>query len=320
LYTPNLKQKQDHPPKGTALLLVGSKSKWFLMEIFIGIDQTGAASSNGKKARPLPMCIAMKQKSGSWRFITAKGRKPLQIGRFQPSVIQETFDQLKLDLNWSQTAIVLDCVLGLPRQVVVGPPKVKPYLWECFGRAAGFSKEGKEFGRDVAEAFFSEFLSQKSQGHPKRFCEEVSGSNSVFQTRPYQKNIQTGTFRLWKDLGSVGEPWVNIWPFEKKSKHSEKAWIFEGYPSLIWKQCLQSPSRDLKKLRTLCEKAFPKFEMDTWRHLEKSPDLADSFVLAFGGVFLQEKGQLWTPSASFQTEPNAPREGWILGLKHPNDI
>jgi len=290
------------------------------MEIFIGIDQTGAGASQGKKAKPLPMCIAVKQGAGTWRFITESSRKPLRLNRFHPQLLQECFDQLGLDLKWNTTAIILDCVLGLPRQIEMGSPKGRPYLWECFARAAGFSQNGKEFGREVAEAFFSEYLPGNNQAYPKRFCEEVSGSNSVFQTRPYQKNIQTGTFRLWKDLGSTGKPWVKIWPFDKKDKRSDQAWIFEGYPSLIWKQCLQSSSRDLKKLRRLCVKAFPQFEIDTWRHLERSPDLADSFVLAFGGVYLLERGKLWNPSVSFEEECNAPREGWILGLKHPNDI
>ncbi|NBX75606.1 MAG: hypothetical protein EBQ92_03565 [Proteobacteria bacterium] len=290
------------------------------MEIFIGIDQTGAVTADGKKAKPLPTCIAIKQRTGTWRFITEISGKPLQLSRFQPEVVRECFEQLQLDLNWKKTAFILDCVLGLPRQVSVGLPKGKPYLWECFGMAAGFSNGGKEFGRSVAETFFSHWLPQKKGDFPRRFCEEVSGSNSVFQTRPYQKNIQTGTFRIWKDLGSVGKPWVKIWPFEQKGRHTEEAWIFEGYPSLIWKQCLQSPSRDLKKLRGLCKKAIPQFEIDTWRHIERSPDMADSFVLAFGGVFLQGKRQLWVPSASFAKEPNAFREGWILGLKHPNDV
>ena len=294
------------------------------MNFFIGIDQTGAALSKGLRAKPLPICIAEKQKSGSWRFRTEAEDGPLKLEKFQPEYIKAQLERLRVPYQWgNKIGFVVDCVLGIPevyQKKNSSPAKVKPYLWGLFERAVGFSKGGKEFGRDVAEAFFSELALDKSEPHPKRFCEEVSGSNSVFQSRPYQKNIQTGTFRLWKDMGSNGKPWANLWPFEQEKVESNLPWLFEGYPSLLWKECLGSPVRDLKKLRRLAEKALPNFEMDTWKYLEKSPDLADSFALAFGGVYLQEKKRLWIPSPSFVHDKGVQTEGWLLGLRHPKDI
>ncbi|MFM8269299.1 MAG: hypothetical protein ACKN9V_03845 [Pseudomonadota bacterium] len=290
------------------------------MEIFVGIDQTGAASLKGRKAKPLPMCIAVKQRSGTWRFFTKSGKGPLMLDSFHCDSIQKQFEILKLKSQWDKTAFIVDCVLGLPKQLRSNPTKGKPYLWGYFEKAAGFSKNGKEFGREVAEDFFSKLLPADTKEFPKRFCEELSGSNSVFQVRPYQKNIQTGSFRLWKDIGSVGKPWLKLWPFETSDGDSALPWIFEGYPSLIWKDCLGSAVRSPKDLRKLSEKAFPQFEIDTWQYVEKHPDTADSFVLAFGGVFLQEKGRLWKPFPGFQKENNALREGWLLGLKPPKDI
>lgn len=307
--------------KGTALLLRGFKSKWFPMEIFIGIDQTGASASGGKKAKPLPMCVAVRRGYSQWRFLTMDAdRRPLMLDRFHPECLREKFERLKIEPDWGKTAFIVDCVLGMPKLLKSAPTKVKPYLWGFFEKAVGFSKDGKEFGREVAEAFFSEFLPPNGEKYPRRFCEEVSGSNSVFQTKPYQKNIQTGTFRLWKDLGSVGRPWVHIWPFESRQKSTSWPWMFEGYPSLLWRECLQSPVRDPRNLRKLCEKTFPQFEIDTWKFVQKLPDSADSFVLALGGVSLLERKRLWTPSPSFKREINARREGWLLGLKHPKDI
>lgn len=286
------------------------------MEIFIGIDQTGAALSSGLKAKPLPICIAIKQESGSWRFLTEKRKKPLSLESLHPRCLKEQMVSLQLSGSLAKTALILDCVLGIPEATQSKiPAKVKPYLWGLFEKAASFSKEGREFGRSVAEAFFLETFRNYKDQYPKRYCEEISGSNSVFQVRPYQKNIQTGTFRLWKDLGSVGEQWANIWPFDQEKQTGNRPWIFEGYPSLLWKDCLQSPSRDPKKLRRLSEKAFPKFEIDTWKHVERLPDMADSFVLALGGVLLQEEGRLWMPSKGFFNEPRALSEGWLLGLR-----
>src|SRR5690606_15146623 len=83
-------------------------------------------------------------------------------------------------------------------------------------------------------------------------------ANSVFQSRPYQKNIQTGTYRIWKDLTSGGPTrWANIWPFEtERSELLDAPWIFEGFPSLLWREVLGLPTRDLSRLRSAVEDAW----------------------------------------------------------------
>lgn len=286
------------------------------MELLIGIDQTGAASQKGKSAKPLPVCVLGFNKDLKWQVFTECRGKKLQLRALCPHELQDLLEALQIKAPLTQVGLAVDCVLGLPRKFVTKQPKVRPYLWEVFREAAEFRKEGKEFGRDVAEAFFSKWVAAQSKNYPRRTCEKISGSNSLFQVRPYQKNIQTGTFRIWKDLGRSPKEWIKIWPFEVlKNPELLGPWLFEGYPSLLWKEILQSPTRKPAALKTLVSSLFPKLQIDTWKHVHENPDHADAFVLALGAAALSSQGRLWEPSSHFRSESDAQSEGWLLGLK-----
>lgn len=282
------------------------------MKVFLGVDQTGASKKGGREALPLSCCIGV-WRGNQLRVVTAGNlKKPLTLSRFQPEEIEKILVSLEINQNIQSLLILVDCVLGLPNALL--PPKGMPYLWEYFERAAQFSLGGKEFGRDVAEAFFDALLTSETESYPRRLCEILSGSNSVFQKRPFQKNIQTGTFRIWKDLGQTKKEWARIWPFDLEKSPQQGPWIFEGYPSLIWKNLLGSRTRDLKKLRKLVQDLPISLKIDTWKWIESDPNQADAFVLMLGGFLLEKRNQLWSPHPEFMKQPEPFQEGWILGL------
>ncbi|NBX82860.1 hypothetical protein EBQ90_07210 [bacterium] len=124
------------------------------MDLIIGIDQTGAASQKGKNAKPLPVCVLGLASDCEWRVVTEFRRKKLQLKTLSPNELEELLTRLEIEVPLKKVGLAVDCVLGLPRKFVRKPPKGRPYLWEVFREAAEFNKGGKEFGRDVAEAFF----------------------------------------------------------------------------------------------------------------------------------------------------------------------
>ncbi len=287
---------------------------------FLGIDQTGAACAKGKRAKPLKVCLANKTEKG-WEINTQNPRgQSLTIDGVTPAAIQKLLNQFEIDRPNSRLAIMADCVLGMPKDhwpsLKASNPSSK--LWKLFQKAHDHSHEGANFGLKVSESFFKQFLKDPNS-FSKRYCEEISGSNSIFTTRPFQKNIQTGTFRIWRDLVSEGRaPWLNIWPFNSKSCYNpENPWLFEGYPTLFWRNYLEIPNRNgdalIKKLKTLHFKN--QFSFDTFAKIQSDPDLCDAAVLVLGGILLQNTNSLMTPFSGFWETPIISTEGWISGQK-----
>ena len=289
------------------------------IKTIIGVDQTGAAIRNGTQAKPLPLVVGFRKKN-TWSFLTEWKKQKITLSSMNPVEITQLFDEIGLPLIWEDTVLVLDCVLGLPR--LVTKPLSQVDIWKFFSQASQFKSPNGQFGRKSAEEFFKKIWSQKTNPIPKRTCEVWSKSNSVFQSRPYQKNIQTGTFRLWKELGHPKEPWAQIWPYDlAQSKSPIKGpWIFEGYPSLIWKKLLLCPHRDLRLLKQSVYQRMEGIELDTWRTVENRPDHADAFVLAWGAAYLESVHRLWVPFPGFQDEMKKLQEGWIMGLDSPKGI
>jgi len=288
---------------------------------FIGIDQTGASLNNGKSAKPLPVCVARETEKGKWQVHTQKEKKPLTLPALTSDHIKDLLECLNLSNGLKKTALIADCVLGLPKAVFHSKKKGSDCLWNLFQEAAAFKLGEKEFGRDVAEKFFEHLLPPKSKSYPRRVCEVWSESNSVFRSKPYQKNIQTGTFRMWKELGQNPTPWTYLWPYsEVENDRNDLPWIFEGYPSLIWKDYLGLSHRNPKKLKSILANVKTKVAVDSWTPLEKYPDHADSFVLVWGAIHLQNCSQLLNPFQKFPSMKAPKREGWIMGLKAPREV
>jgi len=286
-------------------------------EIFIGIDQTGAALQGGRKAKPLPI-------SGcSWNPALDSNFELIQSPSGHHRIPHLSVDALlewggeRLERAWraGRVRLVLDCVLGLPTEVW-GHLRSQN-LSDLFRQAA---HEGGEtpFGRAPAERFFAGVLDEArwSSGDPlpTREPERLAGANSVFLTRPYQKNIQTGTYRLWVDLARDPR-WFResrIFPSDSQGGRGGPGnWIFEGYPSWSWTRILGAPSRDFRRAEHWIRQRGPQIQSQPglFESYSSDADLADAAVLAFSGAYLRSRGLLWGYSG------RDFREGWILGLE-----
>jgi hypothetical protein len=243
---------------------------------------------------------------------------------FTPEALRQEFGQL------SQTLFLIDCVLGLPREV-----EGFKNLWSEFKRAHLCRKE-RGFGRSSADHFFTELLlnrtGSKKGSFPKRQCEELAKANSVFQKHPFQKNIQTGTFRFWAELGESGKPWARLWPQDFKGEKSPRGSerkvltalpiVAEGYPSLLWREVFGFSTRSSKQLVERIQ-TDPEFKKDlviesAWlKKIATHSDFADAFVLAYGGMKLHREGLLFSKSVSENRIRQAlHQEGWIAGLRN----
>lgn len=282
---------------------------------FLGIDQTGATDSKGLP-KPLPVALVYKT-SQSWKLVFSHQGKRLDI----PSVTRESLLQLLHQFphpgrDLSRTALIMDSVFGLPQAQFPLKSGGSDSLFDIFKSASKFTYLGKAYGRDTAEKFFAQFLkNHRGSLLPRRLCEEKSGANSVFLTRPFQRNIGCGTFRIWKELGAAPEKWFQVWGFDEAELHVQDGpWIFEAYPSLFWKKVLGFSSRNPKDLVRFLQTSAPRdldFQPRQLPLLLEDPDLCDSVVLALSALILQEKQNgLW----EIPSIPHLDKEGWILGL------
>ena len=138
----------------------------------MGIDQTGAVNNLGKP-KPLPCCL-IRGNHVEFYYLDSFSRKDI-------------FKTLKLD-EFQQIVVCLDCVLGLPQELNIS--------WR---QALDLIKSNEGYGREPARKFFLKL----GEGQIlRRTVEIICSANSVFSERPFQKNIQTGTYRMWKDIAN----------------------------------------------------------------------------------------------------------------------
>lgn len=264
------------------------------MNRILGVDQCGAVNS-AKQPKPMK-AVLFERKKMLWQFSAIELK----------SLSRESLLRLNVD------AIVLDSVIGLPHDVWPIKKKSAGGVWNLFQKAA----EAPAYGRVAGENFFKSFLKEKMDT-PSRVCEKIANANSIFTTRPFQKNIQTGSFRSWRDLGKE-KKFLNLWPFETRSSfNSSKPWIFEGYPSWVWKHLLETTKRsseNLKKIIATKSKVQIKpAKPNQWSLIERNQDSADAFVLGFLLIHMLH-------GKSLELFPKLPvfvleYEGWILGVK-----
>lgn len=190
-------------------------------------------------------------------------------------------------------------------------------LWEVYRSTLS----SPEWGREAAQVFFSKLWDScprvaKAPGlFPKRVCEIQAGASSVFQTYPFQKNIQTGTFRFWKEMTrDESKPWFKQWPFPQNAYGKASIpTVFETYPSLLWQELWGLPTRNRTRLLTAINQTFQKSQltlrMNDRALLVKNADAADAATSALGGLLLQKQGMLT------KNKKCHLGEGWIVGLK-----
>lgn len=277
-------------------------------QCFVGVDQTGAVRPDGVP-HPLP-CAILVGRDGEWALQTVqRSGKSLSIPSFTHQALEELLATVHVHLD-HRVAVLVDCVFGLPwqswREAGERPGDVRALIRTCAFEQA--------YGRNASAAFFGRWNATTT--FHRRECERVAGSNSLFQLQPAQKNIQTGTYRIWRDLAASGdEDLFSFWPFDALG--SGRAWVFEGYPSFYWKNlfgCRSRSAAGLKKVfATVRGEGIP-LRIKGKAAMSRNPDLADAGVLALAGLMLQRRERLFQPFESFPLFAPARAEGWIAGV------
>jgi hypothetical protein len=267
-----------------------------------------------------------------------KDRKPLAIDAFNAGAIASL---TALGGTVPERIVTLvDCVLGLPSPMRRGHESIRDLLT----LAKSFNDQITiPMGRKRAAAFFHQLLRESNfQGAPGerwplRHCERLTASNSVFQEHPFQKNVQSGTYRIWCELGysldSGPACQPRLWPHDYQDSAGGKIHgigfpemvIAEGYPSLYWRKLFELRSRQPASLRPAVEKTMKrlKFSVESadWELIESNPDLADAVVLALAALVLDSRDLFSKPltPTDVKTANEAPDpfeagfEGWIAG-------
>ena len=243
--------------------------------IYIGMDQTGAIDRK-KNPKALPTCL-----------LDGKLTQLFYLDTFNIESIKKLFPNL-IEKN---TVICIDCVMGLPLSL-----KVK---WRS---ALKRTLKIDGYGRKAASEYFMELGCGLK---PRREIEIKCQANSVFNEHPFQKNIQTGTFRFWKEM-ALNPDWFYAPAIESPIKNKMIP-IYEGYPSLSWKILFGVKNREPQNLASLIRKHYPKIQWNQrlQKMIQQDPNLADAFVLALTAKFINDA----------DTQP-IHKEGWILGASH----
>ncbi|MBC7456696.1 MAG: hypothetical protein H7235_00340 [Bdellovibrionaceae bacterium] len=251
-----------------------------MFKLILGIDQTGATDKKGKPKK-LHCTLIDARKVHQSKKMNVYPNLYLEKLNFE-SINQLITNHVK-DFKNQPVLICIDTAFGLPLQLNVSYKKI-------FETSKNYQFEGKSYGALTAFHFFNSFKNTSTS--QKRKVEIITNANSVFNLKPFQRNIGCGSYRSIKDLAE-NMNWFNLWPFQTIKKQFV---IAEGYPSHIWKNLLNIKTRDLNLLK----KAFPDLSFKTTDH-------ADSFVLAFGALKYQNQIFKKIPST-------AKKEGWILGV------
>lgn len=241
--------------------------------IFVGVDQTGAVDRQ-RRPRPLPACV-IEDQCVSFHDLTSFSSQELA----------------RITNNWPREQILscVDCVFGLPEGLSISWREALEYI-----------KKSPGYGREPAQNFFRKI----GKGHIlKRKNEIALGANSVFQEKPFQKNIQTGSYRIWKDISQESESF--FLPALEKKKYKNSFTLVEGYPSYSWQLIFDVSRREPSKLATLIKKKkiSVKWGVQHQNAVLRDPNLADAFLLAL-------TAQKFYPTIK-DLKPN--QEGWILG-------
>ncbi|WP_168196485.1 hypothetical protein [Bdellovibrio sp. NC01] len=267
-------------------------------DVFLGIDQTGAVTKSGLP-QPLPTAIVYKDGGAMW-ILESDLYLPNLTRRSTESLIKDIDPRLEIE----KSAIILDSALGLAKDIF---PKNKN-IFDLMQRAHHFSYHGKRFGEKTAHAFFAQFIEKNPAHIPQRQCEIIAHEKSVFQSHAFQKNLSTGTFRAWSELGSASEKWFSLWPMDEAP--AKGPWLFEAYPDLLWKKLVKSPTKDPVALKAfLSAQKLVKLHPSVSKSLA-SIDFCDAVILAYAGLVFQKRRQLFkNPKIA-----SPKKEGWILGL------
>ncbi len=237
-----------------------------MKERFLGVDQTGAVNARGVP-KPLPACML---EGSKFEFFALPHFSKTEVLKHEPS------------------SAIIDCVLGMPRDLNLS-------FRQALKRLSG----QETYGRVAAEQFFLQIGGGKIW---HREVEVLAKANSLFRSRPFQKNIQTGTYRFWLDMARDPEWFCVPWLSGEAGRPGLK--LFEGYPSLLWRKLFATPQRDPRQIEAWTKRLYKlKWGSSESRLVLKDPNFADALVLALGGRELLAN----------ETPARLDHEGWILG-------
>lgn len=281
--------------------------------LFLGLDQTGRLKSPGNSSTAAPLKLAALYRSNQGLKLSL-----VRIPSLSKRSLVGVFPQIGSRGAPVRVILLVDTVFGLPEGSRLGAE-------EGFDPDAHFLRAARSegFGLAAAERFFSEYIAERKiqKPFPKRRAEVLANANSLFQTRPFQKNIQTGSYRIWKDLGqSLLEDgkWFAVWPFQ--SAEQGRVEIYEGFPSFYAREFLGLKSRsgeilaeELGRLRREFSWEISDSDLD-W--IRKDADWADSALLAVMAYAFTQNGVLGVnPQTRFISPSQLRFEGWITGIK-----
>lgn len=247
------------------------------MNYWVGIDQTGALDKSGRPKK-LPACS-----------INSVGQ--IQFFYLEQLSKVSFFNNIK-DYSTADIKIAVDCVLGLPIDLNLDWSAVINQIIQTQG-----------YGKKVAQ----EFYTQLAQGLIyKRQAEILLKAQSVFQDKPFQRNIQTGTFRLWKEYAKSRSDFYI--PSLERAQSSQQIPLYEGYPTLAWKILFKVKKREPQNLVNLLNLSSYELRIDNNQEKQILNDfnLADAFVLA---LLLKTTDPKKLPQ-------NPSKEGHILGADY----
>jgi len=240
----------------------------------VGIDQTS-------RPKPLPLVVLSRDESG-W-VLDHRSLKALTP--------KELLAQGIPALN-SRTWISADCVLW------VFHGEGEQGMWRTLAEAAAHQGGARDF------------FKAHQGGRDLRHVDQLARAQSVFRELPYQRNIQSGTFRVWSEIG--GHRWLNLWPF-CQTANPDQAWLAEAYPTYFWKQHFNTKRRDPALLARFLDEIPSKWMSvsDETKQQLLQPDYADAAILCLSTFALLTLEPEW-----ISIRERFPREeGWIFGVK-----
>ncbi len=195
----------------------------FMFEWIIGVDQTGRVDARNRPAK-LPYVALRRKSDGTYRWHLPKSRR-----EYLPAL---SVPVLRSHFPTGRILVAVDCVLGLPGDLT---PDLKS-LWYLMKKAALLRRRAAN--REVrisklAEKFFSSVLTENPGTPLLRREEIVLRAQTVFSPVPYQRNIQSGTFRIWSELASTPEGDVDFHVFGYPGRKNLDVILWEGYPSAV---------------------------------------------------------------------------------------
>ena len=204
-------------------------------DFIIGIDQVGAVNSKGSpKALPISI-ISIDENKRSTLFTKDQFDNPLELKSLSYKIINEVLINLfAVDISFCNVFIIVDAVLGLPTLINKEQCSSSRFIREHIQQ----SLSQPNWGLAAGQSFFDKVLICAGQEKSLPLLRKVEASlnaNSVFKSTPFQKNIQTGTFRIWKDLANFPLSKVLIYPYDKVDSAKAHVLVAEGYPTTAWK-------------------------------------------------------------------------------------